>query len=283
MSNKTLTLSIVIPVYNEQSYLKACLDSIAAQAVLPDEVIVVDNNSTDDTGRIAKSYSFVRLLQEPQQHQSYAQATGFNAATSDIIGRIDADSILPVNWVKNVKSYFAVHPEAVGISSGTQPYDMAVKGLSGRVFRFYLGIAGRLAGTTMLWGANCALRRSAWRRVSAKVLQRPDIWEDFDLSICVAACGQINFVDDLEVASSFRAVHQGLITQTRYQFRAIRTFYLRLSKLRTAALFCVWSTMFLIFALILLDRYVLAPIFAFLNSDQKRLATSAEVVPLESE
>src|SRR5476651_1469584 len=86
MSNKTLTLSIVIPVYNEQGYLKACLDSIAAQADLPDEVIVVDNNSTDDTAKIAKSYKFVRLLREPRHHQSFAQATGFDAARSDIIG-----------------------------------------------------------------------------------------------------------------------------------------------------------------------------------------------------
>ena len=55
-----LTLSIVIPVFNEQRYIKACLDSIAAQTVKPDEVIVVDNNSTDKTVQIAKKYKFDR-------------------------------------------------------------------------------------------------------------------------------------------------------------------------------------------------------------------------------
>ena len=95
MTNKTLTLSIVIPAYNEENYLRACLDSIAAQTVMPDKVIVVDNNSTDKTVALARSYDFVTLVHERQQHQSFAQATGFNLASSDIIGRIDADSILP--------------------------------------------------------------------------------------------------------------------------------------------------------------------------------------------
>src|ERR1035437_9021599 len=98
MNIKPLTLAIVIPVYNEEFYLKACLNSIAKQTVAPDEVIVVDNNSTDKSVQIAKSYKFVKLLHEKRQHQVFAQATGFNAIKSDIIGRIDADSILPPDW-----------------------------------------------------------------------------------------------------------------------------------------------------------------------------------------
>src|SRR5579864_186510 len=104
MLNKTLTLTIVIPAYNEQSYLAACLDSIAEQTVLPHEVFVVDNNSTDGTLKVAKDYSFVKILREPKQGVFFAARRGFNAARSDIIGRIDADTILPPNWVETVQA-----------------------------------------------------------------------------------------------------------------------------------------------------------------------------------
>jgi glycosyltransferase involved in cell wall biosynthesis len=103
MIRKALSLSIVIPVYNEQSHLKACLDSIAKQEDYPDEVIVVDNNSTDKTCDIAKSYPFVKLAREKKQGVLSARTKGFNLAKSDFIGRIDADTVLPPTWIKDVK------------------------------------------------------------------------------------------------------------------------------------------------------------------------------------
>jgi len=55
-------ISIIIPAYNEERYLGRCLDAIAAQSVRPYEVIVVDNNSSDDTAKVAQRYPFVTLL-----------------------------------------------------------------------------------------------------------------------------------------------------------------------------------------------------------------------------
>src|SRR6266404_9608138 len=106
MLSKTLTLTIVIPAYNEQGYIKACLDSIKNQSEAPNEVIVVDNNSTDKTVEIARKYSFVKVIHEKRQHQVFAQAAGFNLAKGDIIGRIDADSVLPADWVRKIKAAF---------------------------------------------------------------------------------------------------------------------------------------------------------------------------------
>ena len=85
MAQKALTLSIVIPVFNEERYIKACLDSIAAQTVKLDEVIVVDNNSTDKTVLIAKnilSLKFymknanIRFLPRPRDSTSRIRITG---------------------------------------------------------------------------------------------------------------------------------------------------------------------------------------------------------------
>jgi glycosyltransferase involved in cell wall biosynthesis len=87
-------ISIVIPVYNEAERIAACLESIAAQTVTPLEVIVVDNNSTDATVSIARSFPFVRVITAKCQGVIHARNRGFNAARGEIIGRIDADTRL---------------------------------------------------------------------------------------------------------------------------------------------------------------------------------------------
>ena len=56
-----LDLSIVLPVYNTASYLRRCLDSLAAQAALPKEIIAIDDGSTDESKTILVEYAANRL------------------------------------------------------------------------------------------------------------------------------------------------------------------------------------------------------------------------------
>src|SRR4051812_35670716 len=107
---KPFTISIIIPVYNDADHLRACLETIAAQIVPADEVIVVDNNSTDGSAAVARSFPFVRLIHEKQQGICFARNAGFNASTADIIGRIDADSRLPAHWTRHVLTYMEHYP-----------------------------------------------------------------------------------------------------------------------------------------------------------------------------
>jgi glycosyltransferase involved in cell wall biosynthesis len=86
--------------------LDACLQAVARQTVTPDEVIVVDNNSTDDSLAIACSFSFVRVIKENRQGVAYARDCGFDAVKSDIIARIDADTIIAQNWVETLQQLF---------------------------------------------------------------------------------------------------------------------------------------------------------------------------------
>ena len=51
-----MKVSVVIPVYNEEKYIKNCLESLMKQEEKPDEIIVVDNNCTDETINIVKKY-----------------------------------------------------------------------------------------------------------------------------------------------------------------------------------------------------------------------------------
>lgn len=259
---KPLTLSIIIPVYNEENYLRACLESIAAQSVMPDEVIVVDNNSTDSSVAIAEEFAFVRVMAEAEQHQVYAQAAGFAAASSEIIGRIDADSILPDKWVENVKSHFSDNPGTVALTGGGIPYDMFLSRLSKFGFDTFFSISRFMSGHKLLWGANCAFRKDAWVKVADKTSLRQDIWEDFDLSFCLNKLGRVDLLDNIHVLASFRAVHKSLGRQIIYQFRAVRTFAIHKGRFFSLLFLLVWSTLLLAYPIAVLDRYILQPLMA---------------------
>lgn len=258
-SDKKLTLSIVIPVYNEQDYIGACLEAIARQTEAPDEVIIVDNNTTDKTLEIARSYSFIKIIKEPLQHQSFAQKLGFDEADGDIIGRIDGDTILPADWVARVKRAFEDN-DVVAITGGGEPYDMFAMYLGRLGFVFFNWLASVLGGSRMLWGANCAIRASAWKKVSTKVLLRNDIWEDHDLSYCLQPLGKIRRIHGIPVGFSFRSTEKPFIEQVGYQYRSVRTVYLHRGFWRAVITFIVWCSAILAFPLMLFDRFILKPL-----------------------
>ena len=182
---KPLALSLIIPAYNEEQHLKACLDSILAQTVAPLEVIVVDNNSTDDTAKLAKKYPFVRVVTEKQQGIVFARNAGFNAANGDIIGRIDSDSILPIDWVEKVTAFYAEtsYPEVAFTGCGYY-YNSPVPRLSAYVLDFLAFRVNRVAlGHHFLFGSNMAIQRKTWLKVKNKICVRNDIHEDIDIAI----------------------------------------------------------------------------------------------------
>ncbi len=255
-TQKPLTVSIVIPVYNEERYLAACLRSIAAQTVRPDEVIVVDNNCRDRSMAIAREFGWVTIIQEPRQHQAYAQASGFNATHSDILGRIDADTILPRDWVAVIRRAFEQEPAMVGISGGGIPYDLYAQKLTAFLIDRFYRLAAVCAGHTMLWGSNCAIRRSAWLKIQDRVLLRADIWEDFDVAFCLAPYGRIKTLPGLRVGFSLRSTQLPFLTQFRYQLRAVRTYRARAGWPRTVLFSAVWLSMLSVYPMTMLDRLI---------------------------
>ena len=185
MSKKTLTLSIVIPVYNEQDYLVRCLDAIAKQSQSPDEVIVVDNNSTDSSALIAQSYDFVTLLQEPSQGTTFARNSGFQHATSKIIARIDADTQIAPDWCEKLHQIFS----NTEVNAVTGPGILVFVPFLHRIKNtfwvslYHYGARAYFRHFT-LWGANMAIRKSIWERVKEYTSPQNSLaHEDQDISI----------------------------------------------------------------------------------------------------
>ncbi len=190
---KQLTLSLIIPTYNEQHHLKACLDAIARQTLMPAEVIVVDNNSTDNTVAIAKSFSFVRVIHESKQGHAPPRNRGFNAAQSDVIARIDADSILDNNWVARVLQDFS-NPNIAGVTglgrTDVLPRIHRPKWTTTFWCRLYYWAVHPYFNTVTTWGANMAIRKDWWQRVKRHVRDDDNIThEDQDVSLLIAGEG----------------------------------------------------------------------------------------------
>ncbi len=176
-------ISIVIPVYNEEAQLAACLRTIARQRQKPYEVIVVDNNSTDRTAQIARRFQFVTLIHAKRQGVVHARDRGFNAARGDIIGRIDADTRLPRDWTMQLQRIFA-DERIDAVTGAIEYYDVPYRKLFAK---FDLMLRSRAANLmqeeVFLQGANMALRKSAWNACKKHVCKRGGLHEDFDLAI----------------------------------------------------------------------------------------------------
>ncbi|MGH7204436.1 MAG: glycosyltransferase family 2 protein [Candidatus Levyibacteriota bacterium] len=213
MGQNALKVSVVIPVYNEEKYIGACLESLMHQIEPPDEIIVVNNNSTDNSVKIIKEFP-VKLVHEKQQGMTPARNRGFNEAQYDIIARTDADTILPKNWVKRIKKSFAADENLVALSGPAEFYDLPellqnrhlqTKATWIRVIITYNRVVKRLLKHDCLYGPNYAFRKAAWDQIKQSVcLNDKDVHEDLDLSIHLAPLGTVKFYRNLVVSSSAR-------------------------------------------------------------------------------
>lgn len=88
-----ITISVVIPTYNRRDHLLACLDSVAAQRRKPNEVIVVDDGSTDGTRDALAHRSDVELIVQENAGPGAARNCGARAASGDYLAFLDSDDL----------------------------------------------------------------------------------------------------------------------------------------------------------------------------------------------
>jgi len=181
-----LTISLVIPVFNEEDTIERCLDAIAAQTVPPSQVVIVDNNCTDATIRLVKNHGNYEIVRQYTQGIGIAAATGYDAATSDIIVRCDADSVAPVDWIERIHRQFSTNTQLDALTGPGEFYDtnrlqaMLAKYLYMEAYFYLVGLA---LTQPPLFGSNFAMRGATWRAVRSHIhADKNDIHDDIDLS-----------------------------------------------------------------------------------------------------
>ncbi|GAA4020945.1 glycosyltransferase family A protein [Actimicrobium antarcticum] len=108
----TATISVIVPVYNTQDYLRAALDSLLSQTMSFDEIIVIDDGSTDSSSEILKEYSFkgkIKLISQKNSGQGFARNAGIEVAKSDYIYFFDSDDLVSPLLVEKIKNEIAIN------------------------------------------------------------------------------------------------------------------------------------------------------------------------------
>jgi glycosyltransferase involved in cell wall biosynthesis len=229
-----LTVSIVIPAFNEENTIGPCVLAALAQTVPAYEIIVVDNRSTDRTAAIVAELQVEHptaplryLRQFEEQGLVPTRNVGLDAATGRVIGRIDADSVLEPNWVEQVQKAFA--DDTVDATTGPVVYyDMPL-----RRFGLKADDTLRRAMLTLakeyhfVFGSNMALRDTAWQRIRGEVCRdREDLFhEDIDISVHLYDCGlRAVYVSTMVTGMSARRIDDSPRDYYSYVGRFDRTY-----------------------------------------------------------
>lgn len=199
-------LSVVIPVRNDAPMLAVALDALSRQVRPADEIVVVDNGSSDASARIALDAG-ARVVPEASRGIPSATATGYDAARGDIIARIDADTICPPGWLARIERRFTSEPDLDLLTGDARFYGSSplVHFLGERLYigGMYRWVTPYL-GHPPLFGSNFAMRRDVWTELGSEVHRSNGIHDDLDLSLHVRPWMRVAYDPDLMVEISSR-------------------------------------------------------------------------------
>lgn len=115
-----LRLTVIVPTLNRASLLRLALEALTRQTRSPDEVIVVDNNSSDDTREVVREFESrlpLKYLVETRRGAAEARNLGIRHATGDVLAFTDDDCIPDTQWLHFVEMSFLRDP-AIGMVAG---------------------------------------------------------------------------------------------------------------------------------------------------------------------
>ena len=210
-----MTITAIVCAYNEARHLPVCIYSLLAQTRPPDEILVINNASTDDTGKvardIARSATSVRVIDEPAKGLVVARETARRAARGSVLAYVDADCRVPLRWLERIETQFLATPAAVAVTGPYKfydwdrlgraiiaTYDVLVAPTTHVVVHHVLGIGA------ILNGGNFAARAEALTRIGGFDKTIEFHGEDTNLGRRLAAIGRVKMCPDCWVWTSAR-------------------------------------------------------------------------------
>ncbi|MCK9313305.1 MAG: glycosyltransferase [Methanocorpusculum sp.] len=173
-------ISVVVPSFNEESGIEACLKSLCDQTLPRDqyEIIVVDGNSKDKTREIAEKYADKVFIQTSKKVGG-ARNDGVLASRYDLIVTTDADCFLPRGWLETIVKDFGKYPEASVIYGPIYPLE---PGFRHKFEVFLYNLVVRFGAWTGVFyatlGSNTAFRKNLFIEAGMyRVVDAGDDWE----------------------------------------------------------------------------------------------------------
>jgi glycosyltransferase involved in cell wall biosynthesis len=210
-------ISFIIPCYNEEAHIKDCIRSIRKIVwYIPYEIIVVDNNCTDNTAVIAEEeQAFV--IKEPRKGVVYARQAGYEAAKGFLIANIDADSKITNSWVWEALSRIS-NDNTVAVT-GPLEYENAGFGLRLMTKLYY--ILAKFSNDhvgVFLQGGNAMIKKSALDKVGGYDLNIAFYGEDTMTAKRIQHLGKIVFNPKMKTTTSPRRLEEQGIVKTTWLY-----------------------------------------------------------------
>lgn len=221
-----MKISFVVPAYNEEALLGRSLTAIRDEILRNGlvigqdaEIIVVNNASTDHTREVAEAVEGVVVVDEPRKGLVQARWCGFEASRGELIANIDADTVLPQGWLREVLRQFGRSKALVGLSGPYIYYgvprrvNLAVGAYYRLAFTIYLFNRFVLNVGSMLQGGNFIVKRAAMLQLGQPSMRFSFYGEDTDMARRLSKVGGVKFTFRLPAQSSGRRlVGEGVFT-----------------------------------------------------------------------
>lgn len=203
-----LSISLIIPAYNEEKYIGECLRSALknGQGMIT-EILVIDNASTDRTAEIASGFPGVRVVRENQKGITRARQRGYKESTGEILAFIDADTKMPPRWIQNIPLKFM--DKNLACLSGpyfyydTNMFEKLLITIYWQVFAFpiyfFLGY--------MVVGGNFAIRRTILDKMNGFDTTIDFYGEDTNIARRAKEFGTVAFSNAFTMYTSARRIH----------------------------------------------------------------------------
>lgn len=202
-----MRISVVIPVKDDEERLDECLRALAEQTLVADEIIVVDNGSSDASAAVAAGAgATVVACREPGIPA--ASARGYDAATGDLILRLDADCVPPPGWIEGVVAAFDQRPDTDAFTGQARFIDgpPLLRIALARAYLFaYAIVTAPALGHLPVFGSNFAMRATTWRSIRQLVHREDaDLHDDLDIAFHIGAAHRIGLLRGEAMGISMR-------------------------------------------------------------------------------
>jgi glycosyltransferase involved in cell wall biosynthesis len=215
-----VTISVIVCAHNEEAYVAGCLHSLLAQTRQPDEILVIDNASTDRTPQAA-AVAGVRVIGEPRKGLVIARERGRLEAGGELLVYLDADCRAPITWLERIERRFARAPALIALSGGYRYYDWDWWGRTLiRLYDVTLGPATHVLVKHLLrrgvvfYGGNFAVRRQALSFIGGFDTSIEFHGEDTNLGRRLFGVGRVDLCLDCYLYTSarrYRAMGKGAV------------------------------------------------------------------------
>lgn len=208
------TISTIVCAYNEARFLPPCLFSLKAQSRPPDEILVIDNASTDATSAVARAVPGVRVVSEPTKGLVAARETARRVAAGEVLAYVDADCRPPLHWLERVEQRLRRRPALAAVTGPYRFYDWDLLGRTLiRAYDYVVAppthlLVHRVLGIgAILYGGNFAVRRTALDCIGGFDCSIEFHGEDTNLGRRLTPVGPVALARECWVWTSARRYH----------------------------------------------------------------------------